>query len=104
MPRHSPDALTLRLRIRTTNGNAVSHADRFISANNINDADHRIACALQRSTPRHRFKPIHNVKEEPDAPYHRSKAANFCLHLWKTVRARTPIKGMVEPIGIEPMT
>jgi hypothetical protein len=43
-------------------------------------------------------KPIHNVKEarslraiSPDLP------VNRFLHLWKSV-------GMVEPIGIEPMT
>ena len=52
MPRHSPDALTLRLRIRTTNGNAVSHADRFISANNINDID------LSRLRVTHRYHGI----------------------------------------------
>jgi hypothetical protein len=87
MPRHSPDALTLRLRIRTTNGNTVSHADRFISANNIMTP---ITAPLARCKDRHHgidFKPIHNVKEEPDAPY-RPKP-NSCLHLWKPVRAHS---------------
>ncbi len=72
-------------------------------------------------------KPIHNVKEEPDAPNTARRTARItCLHPWKILvsdHAREPSVAaklrlvarfaalavlaafaVVEPIGIEPMT
>ena len=71
MPRHSPDALTSRLRVHTTNDSTEKRhhfgADDNLSqikfVNNINPVNRTVL-------PRHRLKkPIHNVKERPDASY-----------------------------------
>jgi hypothetical protein len=105
MPRHSPDALTLRLRVRTTNGNAAClHIRRNQKSRGLY-TQKLIICEkrqpLREAVPRHRFlKPIHNVKEGNNSPkiaplVSSAKQMSSSLEIWQT---------LVEPIGIEPMT
>ena len=76
-----------------------------------------IMCSLRQQARRATAsikKPIHNVKECGQIPRNRLvKAGTVSLHLWRILleqscNARTmqprQRQGMVEPIGIEPMT
>jgi hypothetical protein len=57
---------------------------RIINLSKINICEYQSSAFLhQIGTTASILKPIHNVKEEPNAPYHRPKAVNCCLHLWK---------------------
>ena len=53
---------------------------------------------------RHRFlKPIHNVKEGPNAPLTALESADLVLFI-SGYMASVTANAVVEPIGIEPMT
>jgi hypothetical protein len=105
MPRHPPNALTLRLRVHTTNDNAtvrqppesssapqrcVGRADQ-ISARSSRHAPSRTHAGYTASI----LKPIHNVKEI--GPYAHTQG----LHLG--ISGLRP-GALVEPVGIEPTT
>ena len=94
MPRHSPDALTSRLRAHTTNDNPEKAASAYVvinSARYICDYEHRPTVRIRGSIPSTGAAPRHRLKN----PFTMSKRHAFArhitdpsrqtatLHLWK---------------------
>ena len=127
MPRHSPDALTSRLRAHTTNDNpenqdrpghvVINSARYYVITNTADRQDPAIHPVNRRRTTASIKKPIHNVKEAHiSGPYHRTCPVNrYSSSLENMASVSRPVppalrlgprikSGVVEPIGIEPMT
>jgi len=116
MPRHPPNALTSRLKTRTTND--ITARGQMTRGQYGLQTISIVSCHIGTpqggtpdANPRHRSKkPIHNVKKEAPAkcrtlPYHRCSkaAANWLPHPGMVTRDERASE-LVEPIGIEPMT
>ncbi len=85
MPRHPPNALTLRLRVHTTNGNADAKPPMVrrivFNLSQIFFVSARFDGKVKRASTASILKPIHNVKEGANPPY--QPKLNSFLHLWK---------------------
>ena len=94
MPRHSPDALTSRLRVHTTNDNTGEVLARYMMwmiylSQIINNCEQHQPDRYRTALPRHRLKkPIHNVKERPNASYPLIIERNSFLHSWSNAHFR----------------